>query len=103
MKIAVIALALVAAPVLAQERVPLSEAQQRNVDWMLTAVPGTSSAEAEMFLHVGQAKLAACKLDVRSRYCQSLAAMMDDLRAGYTPRMPTAAGQPQTPRPQARQ
>lgn len=103
MKVAAIALlAVLVAPAWAQHRMALSQEQQEGVNYMLTTAPGTTKAEAEMFLHVGQAKLAACEVDVRSTYCRSLAAMLDDLRPGIAKRA-MAAGTDQTPRPQARQ
>lgn len=47
----------------------------------LVANSNLTSQEAELFLLLGKSKAVACAMDVRSRECQTLAAMQDNLRA----------------------
>lgn len=70
----------------AQQRMELSKTQQDAVLFTLETAPGTSIFEAETFLHVGQGKRAACEADVRSRECQVLAQLLDEMRSRLTRR-----------------
>ena len=79
MRVALIALALVAGNAASQTQLPVSQEHKQSVNYLMEQF-SMGYAEANLFLHLGQAKESACGINVRSRECQTLAELHDNMK-----------------------